>query len=72
MPDISMCQGLNVSTNTMCPKRNTCYRFTATPSEFWQSYFTDAPFTTIRNKHQCDYLIEVQNKVKTILIGGAL
>ena len=32
MPDISMC-----SSNT-CPLKESCYRFTATPSQFWQSY----------------------------------
>jgi len=32
MPDISMC-----SSNT-CPLKESCYRFTATPSPFRQSY----------------------------------
>ena len=32
MPDISMCQ------NKSCPKKCMCYRFTAKPSEYWQSY----------------------------------
>jgi len=32
MVDISMCPG------GKCPLRHTCYRCTATPSEFWQSY----------------------------------
>lgn len=44
MPDITMCQGLNVSTNTMCPQRESCHRFTAIPTPHWQSYFVDAPF----------------------------
>lgn len=34
MPDISMCQ------NEDCLLRMKCYRFTATPSEYWQSYVT--------------------------------
>jgi hypothetical protein len=32
MPDISMCKDKN------CPKRDTCYRFTAKPTMDWQSY----------------------------------
>lgn len=32
MPDISMCS------NKECPLREGCYRFLATPSEYWQSY----------------------------------
>ena len=33
MADISMCTGKN------CKMREKCYRFTAIPSEYWQSYF---------------------------------
>jgi hypothetical protein len=36
-PDITMCPGTN------CPYKETCYRFTAKPSEYWQSYFTEPP-----------------------------
>jgi len=32
MPDISMCEGKG------CDVKNTCYRFTAKPSKFTQSY----------------------------------
>ncbi len=35
MPDITMCIGNG------CPRRESCYRATATPSEFRQSYFMD-------------------------------
>ena len=38
MPDISKCNG------TDCPKRDTCYRFRAKPSEHLQAYFTYAPY----------------------------
>jgi hypothetical protein len=38
MPDITMCPGTN------CPYKETCYRFTAKPSEYWQSYFIEPPF----------------------------
>jgi len=36
-PDITMCPGTN------CPQREKCYRFTAKPDEYWQSYFIDPP-----------------------------
>jgi hypothetical protein len=36
-PDITMCPGTN------CPQREKCYRFTAKPDEYWQSYFMEAP-----------------------------
>lgn len=45
MPDITMCNGDN------CPLKETCYRFTATPDEFRQTYFTDAPY----NRGECSY-----------------
>jgi hypothetical protein len=32
MPDISLCR------NVMCPSKDYCHRYTATPSEFRQSY----------------------------------
>jgi len=37
MPDITMCPGTN------CPQKEKCYRFTAKPSEYMQSYFMEAP-----------------------------
>jgi hypothetical protein len=37
MPDITMCPGTN------CPQKENCYRFTATPSEYYQSWFTKSP-----------------------------
>ena len=36
MPDIAKCLG------TDCPYKETCYRFTAKPSD-WQSYFSVPP-----------------------------
>lgn len=38
MPDITMCEG------TGCPVKESCYRFTAEPNEFRQSYFATPPF----------------------------
>ena len=37
MPDITMCLGID------CPQKEKCYRFTAKPDEYWQSYFIDSP-----------------------------
>lgn len=37
MPDICMCSG------NECPIKNQCKRFTATPSEYGQSYFFEIP-----------------------------
>lgn len=37
MPDITMCSGTN------CISKKECYRHTATPSEYRQSYFMTAP-----------------------------
>lgn len=42
MPDISMCDGGS------CPLRKRCYRFTAKPSEFRQSYFCNPPFRAMK------------------------
>jgi hypothetical protein len=36
MPDIAKCLG------TGCPQKETCYRYTAKPSD-WQSYFSVPP-----------------------------
>ncbi len=38
MPDITMCPG------TDCPYKESCYRYTAKPSEYYQSYFMKPPF----------------------------
>ena len=37
MPDITMCQ------EDQCPRRNLCYRYTARPDQYWQSYFAKKP-----------------------------
>jgi hypothetical protein len=46
MPDISMCE------NKQCPKKKTCYRYTAIPEEHWQSYST---FTFNAEEGKCEY-----------------
>lgn len=52
MPDISMCKGEN------CPLKEKCYRFKAIPSEFWQSYFSEIPYSFESNG--CEYFWEVK------------
>lgn len=54
MPDISMCK------NTECPLKDTCYRFTATPSEPVQSY-SDFKYD---EKKGCDYYWKIKKKIK--------
>ena len=44
-PDITMCPG------TDCPLKETCYRYTAKPTQFSQSYFVDPPI----KDGECDY-----------------
>lgn len=34
-----------------CPKKESCYRYTATPSKFRQSYFAEPPI----KDGKCDY-----------------
>jgi hypothetical protein len=47
MPDISMCAGGN------CPKKQDCYRYTAKPSQYMQSYFSEVPYNI--EEQNCDY-----------------
>jgi hypothetical protein len=37
MADITMCKG------NYCPLKESCYRYTAKPNEYRQSYFVNAP-----------------------------
>lgn len=46
MPDITMCQGLG------CDKADLCYRHTAVPNEFRQSYFARPPLDEYA---ECEY-----------------
>jgi len=48
MSDITKCDGKD------CPVKEQCYRFSATPHEFMQSYFTDSPGEIVDGKFQCD------------------
>jgi hypothetical protein len=50
MPDISKCNGYR------CPLKSKCYRFTSTPSPYWQSYM-EQPGKRIGRKWVCDYFM---------------
>ena len=56
MPDISMCDYEG------CPAKDSCYRFTATPSEYRQAYFSEPPI----KDGKCEYYWEDKqiNKLK--------
>jgi len=57
MPDITMCPG------TDCPKKETCYRFMATPS-YYQSYFVELPMKNGECDHYWEYVKPDANKKK--------
>ena len=50
MADITMC------TDNHCIKKNSCYRYTATPSKYYQSYFAEQ----VREDGECEYYIAVR------------
>jgi hypothetical protein len=61
-PDITMCKG------TDCPAKESCYRHTAKPSEFWQSWFMEPPI----KDGKCDMYwgenqINIWNQLKDIV-----
>lgn len=45
MPDITKCE------DTLCPSKETCYRYTATASEYYQSY---GKFNREEDAYNCD------------------
>lgn len=53
MPDISMCN------DKECSRKKECYRFTATPNEFRQSY---ADFKEIEQGKGCEYFMSNKNR----------
>jgi len=60
MPDITMCYGVSASSYyKICPKRETCWRYKAPPSEEWQSY---SYFKFDGDK--CDDYWEIETKKK--------
>ena len=58
MADISKCKGESAE-GFICPKRDSCYRYTA-PNSMMQSYFTTMPWF---NK-KCDYYWSNKDYVK--------
>lgn len=46
MADITMCKGKG------CNMINSCYRFTANPNKYGQSYFVESP---IKEDNTCDH-----------------
>lgn len=38
-----------------CEKKDECYRHTAKPNEFRQSYFTNPPMEEVKGVQVCDY-----------------
>ena len=52
MADITMCN------NTDCYLKDKCYRFTATPNKYRQSYFSEK---VNKNKNECDYFWNNKN-----------
>ena len=63
MPDITMCKGLG------CPRKKWCWRYTAIPTPYRQSYFTTPP-----NKgSKCEYfwrdtMVKVPEKLISVSI----
>lgn len=51
MPDISMCKGSIGA--FICPKKETCYRYTAEPNPNRQSYFFNPPYD--KETSGCNY-----------------
>ena len=65
MPDIAMCTGTGQtngkSTSLMeCPKKETCYRFKAKPSEHRQTYFVGLPYDPMTE--ECIYFSPLYEK----------
>ena len=58
MPDITMCEG------TGCPRKQTCYRFMATPTPMRQSYFSVPP---VKKDGTCDHYWEYKEKQAKLL-----
>jgi len=62
MPDITMCSGAN------CPLKDECYRYTAEPSKFKQSYFMNPPI----KDGKCEYQMEVYTKATKQVVKDSL
>lgn len=56
MSDISMCYAKN------CKDKNKCYRFTAIPDKYWQSYM-DPSDKEEKDRKKCSYFWDNRYKV---------
>ncbi len=56
--DITMCDGQG------CDLKTTCYRYTATPNEYMQSYFTETP---IKNGECEHYWQDAKERAKNLM-----
>lgn len=61
MPDITMCQGVCKERKQACPLRDNCWRYTARPSEYRQSYFIEAPFIVEPDGTSCGYFWKTED-----------
>jgi hypothetical protein len=61
MPDISMCS------NALCPSKEYCHRFTATPSKFMQSY---ADFSPEEDEVNCSHFWPNSKDSTKCKLGG--
>jgi hypothetical protein len=61
MADITMCNAKKLFTHAVCPMKDTCYRNTATPSEFRQAYFIAAPFIDKPEGASCEYFWKTED-----------
>lgn len=59
MADITMCRGV-MQDGSVCEKANKCYRYTATASPFWQSFFTTTPLC--KETKQCEFFWNNEEK----------
>lgn len=65
MSDITKCEG------TGCPAKELCYRYTAKPNEYRQSYFVEVPY----KDDECDLYWgenqeQIWNSLKDIVNGN--
>lgn len=57
MPDIALC------TNETCPLKDNCYRYTAIPDEYRQSYCKFAPvINEVLDEVECKHFIDNNKK----------
>lgn len=55
MPDITMCRGVYIMETEVHPHCKDCYRRTAKPSEYQQSYFVYPPLVEVHDSATCKY-----------------